>query len=188
MGCSPLRPNDLLIPRLIVEHKEPWVEDLADGKRLDPEFGHCYMNCVSVVRFLTELDIWEEPVYGLMTRGKIGVVFSVFASRKSKNIYVVQHGPRAFDISDPVDVFHLAVILIRIGDSCKSLQNHSVFAHWRTSNPDLHISEPALKVLNMLSMPNDDVKPLLWTKAAQSKITPPAVEVPTDKKVELSPP
>ncbi|THH23244.1 hypothetical protein EUX98_g7934 [Antrodiella citrinella] len=172
-GRKPLAVNDLLIPRLIVEHKKPGASESEREDLVDQAFGQCYMSCVSIVRFLTQFNIWEEPIYGLVTTGTLGTVFSVFASKQTENIYVVEQGSRTYDISNPADVFHLAVILVRIRNSCKSLQDNPAFAleEGQTEGAFKFKSTDTQKILTTLSNKTEhDLAPLLWTKESQKEI------------------
>ena len=74
---SPNIPHDIVLPRFFAEHKKP-VE--PRGKPLN----QLRMYLAAAVKFLAALEIYEFPVYGLVTEGKIGRVIMAWMSKDTK--------------------------------------------------------------------------------------------------------
>ncbi|KAH8106796.1 hypothetical protein BXZ70DRAFT_249954 [Cristinia sonorae] len=158
---EPLGPDDLMIPQLIVEYKKPPSRGADSEQRMNDALSQCRVGCVSVAQFLTELGIYDWPIFGLAAAGTVGTIIAASVSKESKHTYILEYGTKIYDISDPSDIFQLAVVIRRIRARCEEFI--SVLA-------TKHGSEEMRKVKEMLFMTKDEFKKHWWAKSGQSKL------------------
>ena len=75
---------DIVLPRLLVEYKKT---DQGKLKALN----QLRMYLVAAVKFLAALDIYEYPVYGLATEGKIGRLIMAWTSATEPHVTILIH-------------------------------------------------------------------------------------------------
>ncbi|KAF5373353.1 hypothetical protein D9615_007362 [Tricholomella constricta] len=82
------------------------------GKKLEEVSNQARIDCTSAVTFLDELGLSGEPVFYIVTLGSIGWLHMGW--KAGDQIFLMDKSVKSFDISNPVECLHFAVILLRL--------------------------------------------------------------------------
>ncbi|KAL4242827.1 hypothetical protein ABKN59_011533 [Abortiporus biennis] len=80
------------------------------------------LHCIAAVRYLASIGIKDYPVYVLVTHGTIAGLTMAWYSTTNNNTYIMERNVRKFDITVPIQAFHLATVIMRLkvkGDELK---------------------------------------------------------------------
>ncbi|KAJ6620016.1 hypothetical protein B0H10DRAFT_1765677, partial [Mycena sp. CBHHK59/15] len=69
---------------------------------------------VSIVAFYDALGIKDYSFYSLMMSGMKGVVLMAWRHKDKAITYLMERNVREFDLSSPLQAFHLATFLMRL--------------------------------------------------------------------------
>ncbi|KAH9941907.1 hypothetical protein B0H21DRAFT_542786 [Amylocystis lapponica] len=107
--------SDILLPVLLVEHRK------GTAARYTANWHRLY-SC-SAVRFLQAVGITDFPVFSLITRGSVGLLFMTWYSSTDEHIYVMERAMSGFDISTPRGAFLYAQFLARLDEHGQKLMS-----------------------------------------------------------------
>ncbi|RDB29891.1 hypothetical protein Hypma_014044 [Hypsizygus marmoreus] len=138
---------DFRYPVLMVEHKR---NDTTEHQVLN----QTRLYCTAAITFLATLQITEQPVFGLVTCGSKGTV--IMCWKFKEQIYIMERNMRTFDISEPLQAFHLATFLLRLAKWSQQL-------HAKYSAKDKNVADRLYKY----AQDNTDATKI-WTKMSQN--------------------
>ncbi|KAG2031074.1 hypothetical protein BDR03DRAFT_986662 [Suillus americanus] len=105
-SCDEPSGKDLLLPVLLAEYQK------RDESAISTAMNQMKTYLVSAVTFLSELDITDQPVFGLVVNGPLGAI--TMAWRTNSQIYVMERNVRHYDIRDPLQALQFVSILPRL--------------------------------------------------------------------------
>ncbi|KAH9933541.1 hypothetical protein B0H21DRAFT_813624 [Amylocystis lapponica] len=108
--------SDLLLPVLLVEYKKKDTDGFQAANQ------HRLYSC-SAVRFVQAVGITDFPVFSLITRGSVGLLFMTWYSGKDEHIYVMERIMNGFNISTPRGAFRYSQFLSRLNEHGKKLES-----------------------------------------------------------------
>ncbi|KAL4061991.1 hypothetical protein J3A83DRAFT_4114288, partial [Scleroderma citrinum] len=115
-GDPSIRFDSLSLPILIAEYKK------KDDSGIFKAVNQCRIYLVSAVRFLEALGITDQPVFGLVTKGAEGSIFMAWLNGKTEKIYIIDRNVKTFDLTNPLDAFQFATILVRLSQHAQGLK------------------------------------------------------------------
>ncbi|KAL4063391.1 hypothetical protein V8B97DRAFT_1992062 [Scleroderma yunnanense] len=115
-GDPSIRFDSLSLPILIAEYKK------KDDSGIFKAMNQCRIYLVSAVRFLEALGITDQPVFGLVTKGAEGSILMAWLSGKTEKIYIIDRNVKTFDLTNPLDAFQFATILVRLSQHAQDLK------------------------------------------------------------------
>ncbi|KAJ7757724.1 hypothetical protein DFH07DRAFT_458131 [Mycena maculata] len=129
----------LLLPHVTAEYKK---HAHSESKALNQ--GRVYL--ISVVSFYAALGIVDRPFYSLVTAGNRGAILMAWKSTKEKitdnrepQIYIMERNVCMMDISNPLEAFHFATVLIRLREDQKTLREEVI----KKLGPDFDVEKLA---------------------------------------------
>ncbi|KAL4063323.1 hypothetical protein J3A83DRAFT_4106855, partial [Scleroderma citrinum] len=115
-GDPSIRSDSISLPILIAEYKK------KDDSGIFKAMNQCRIYLVSALRFLEALGITGQPVFGLVTKGAEGSILMAWLSGKTEKIYIMDRNVRTFDLTNPLDAFQFATILVRLSQHAQGLK------------------------------------------------------------------
>ncbi|KAL4066229.1 hypothetical protein V8B97DRAFT_1981308, partial [Scleroderma yunnanense] len=115
-GDPSIRFDSLSLPILIAEYKK------KDDSGIFKAMNQCRIYLVSALRFLEALGITGQPVFGLVTKGAEGSILMAWLSGKTEKIYIIDRNVKTFDLTNPLDAFQFATILVRLSQHAQDLK------------------------------------------------------------------
>ncbi|KAL4061972.1 hypothetical protein J3A83DRAFT_4147109 [Scleroderma citrinum] len=115
-GDPSIRFDSLSLPILIAEYKK------KDDSGIFKAMNQCRIYLVSALRFLEALGITGQPVFGLVTKGAEGSILMAWLSGKTEKIYIIDRNVKTFDLTNPLDAFQFATILVRLSQHAQGLK------------------------------------------------------------------
>ncbi|KAL4061822.1 hypothetical protein J3A83DRAFT_4115705, partial [Scleroderma citrinum] len=115
-GDPSIRSDSISLPILIAEYKK------KDGSGIFKAMNQCRIYLVSALRFLEALGITGQPVFGLVTKGAEGSILMAWLSGKTEKIYIIDRNVKTFDLTNPLDAFQFATILVRLSQHAQGLK------------------------------------------------------------------
>ncbi|KAF9233412.1 hypothetical protein BU15DRAFT_66597 [Melanogaster broomeanus] len=145
VGIGTVASQDLLLPILLAEYKKHGQSTLSKA------MNQSLLYLVSSLRFLTAIDMADQPVFGLVTSGTCGAL--TMAWKHKEKIFILERNVKTYDIADPMHAFQLALVIVRLAKLGQRLKDE--FA----TNKKKGLLK---KVTKLNSHPE-----LWWSKAAQ---------------------
>ncbi|KAL4070294.1 hypothetical protein J3A83DRAFT_3170304 [Scleroderma citrinum] len=118
--------NSLSLPILVTEYKK------KDNSGIFKAMNQCRIYLVSAVRFLEALNITDQPVFGLVTKGAEGSILMAWLSGETKKIYIIDRNVKTFDLTNPLDAFQFATILVRLSKHAQELKTKFEDEHYQS--------------------------------------------------------
>ncbi|KAF7797814.1 hypothetical protein EIP86_009020 [Pleurotus ostreatoroseus] len=97
---------EILFPLFFAEYKKSNTDEI---KAINQD--RMYMSAAA--SFLRAIKIFEHPIFSVVTNGLVGAVLMAWASTDGA-IYIMERGVRHFDLSDPLQAFHFATVVVRV--------------------------------------------------------------------------
>ncbi|KAH7920531.1 hypothetical protein BV22DRAFT_1097977 [Leucogyrophana mollusca] len=106
--------RDLLLPVLTVEYKK------KDSTSIFKAMNQSRIYAVSSLKFLEAVGITNTLVYSLVTNGNQGALTASWLN--DGRIYIMERNILQFDLSDPLQAFQFATVLVRLAEYGQTLQ------------------------------------------------------------------
>ncbi|KAJ7604066.1 hypothetical protein FB45DRAFT_1013733 [Roridomyces roridus] len=106
----------IILPHVLAEYKK--VHDKDAGAALNQ--ARLYL--VSMIMYYFQMGITDRAFYCLVTSGSQGALIAGCKSSETKKVFIFERDVVTFNLSSPIDVLHLATVLVRLREDQESLK------------------------------------------------------------------